>query len=28
MKSRESFREMSREPLEFRGEGLFSEFDG
>ena len=28
MQARESFRQMSREPLEFRGEGLFSEFDG
>ena len=28
MKPCEYFREMSREPLELRGEGLFSQFDG
>ena len=28
VEAREAFSEMSREPLEFRGEGLFSEFDG
>jgi hypothetical protein len=28
MQAREAFREVGCEPLEFRGEGLFSEFDG
>jgi len=28
VKSRQAFSQMSREPLQVRGEGLFSEFDG
>jgi hypothetical protein len=28
VKPRESFSKMGREPLEFRGESLLSEFDG